>query len=310
MVTSMLGKSVIAIAAIRTCSSAFVTVAPRAISTTAVRSSLINDHAGPIITPTYLSKSKSSLPSLHGGGSLRALSSSATTTSPLVVCGPSGVGKGTIIARFMEKNSAEDSPLPKFVFSVSHTTRQPRPGEVNGVHYHFVTRDFMQDKIESGSFFIEHAEVHGNMYGTSFQAIFDVSNADSCCLLDIDVEGVRSIKEFQTKQQQEEESKLSPGKETSTQQLVASEGDELPSLDARFIFIAPPSIDVLKERLTGRGTETPETLERRFRNAQAELDYGMTPGNFDAIVVNDDLDQACADFEKVVEDMYVSKVDS
>jgi len=78
----------------------------------------------------------------------------------------------------------------------------------------------------------------------------------------------------------------------------------LPELDAKFIFIAPPSAEALRERLEGRGTETEETLERRFRNAEAELEYGMEPGNFDAVVVNDDLDRACAEFEKIVEEMY------
>lgn len=305
----MLGKGVFAMAAIQSCGGAFVAITPRPLSTTWVRSALRTEHAGPI-QPNYFSKSKSALPILlHRGASLRAVSSSATTTSPLVVCGPSGVGKGTIISRFMEGKNAENSRLPKFRFSVSHTTRQPRPGEIDGVHYHFVTREFMLEKIESGSFFVEHAEVHGNLYGTSFQAIFDVSNAESC-LLDIDVEGVRSIKEFQSRQQREMKNKPILGGGRSTQQYLSNESGTLPELDAKFIFIAPPSVDVLRQRLAGRGTETPETLERRFLNAKAELDYGMHPGNFDGIVVNDDLDQAFADFEKIVEEMYVSKVNS
>jgi len=233
-----------------------------------------------------------------------------------VVCGPSGVGKGTIIAKFMESIdnnvSLTSSGMPTFGFSVSHTTRQPRPGEVDGEHYHFVTHEFMRDKIESGSFFIEHAEVHGNIYGTSFQSISDASNTcdngiSQQCLLDIDVEGVRSIKEFQSKQQIMKENEPILGKDRSTQQYltISNEStDTLPELDAKFIFIAPPSVDVLRERLLGRGTETPETLERRFQNAKAELEYGMEPGNFDAIVVNDDLSKACAEFEKTVARMY------
>lgn len=304
MVTSMLGKSVFAMAAIQSCGGAFVAIKPRPFSSTGVRSGLRTEHAGPI-KPNYFSKSKSTLSILHRGTSLRAVSSLTTTTSPLVVCGPSGVGKGTIIARFMEGKNAENSRLPKFGFCVSHTTRQPRPGEIDGVHYHFVTHEFMLDKIDSESFFIEHAEVHGNLYGTSFQAIFDVSDAESC-LLDIDVEGVRSIKEFQSRQQQQVKNEPILGKERSTQQYLTTESETLPKLDAKFIFIAPPSVDVLRQRLVGRGTETPETLERRFQNAKAELDYGMKPGNFHAIVVNDDLDQACDDFEKIVEEMYIS----
>ncbi|EED94731.1 guanylate kinase [Thalassiosira pseudonana CCMP1335] len=204
------------------------------------------------------------------------------------VCGPSGVGKGTIINRYMEESTKTSSSLPKFGFTVSHTTRRPRPGEENGVHYNFVTRDFFQEKIGSGDFFIEWAEVHGNMYGTSFQAISDVSKVspdeseirnggfeETHCLLDIDVEGVKTYS-----------------------------NNELPQLQAKFVFIAPPSVDALRERLLGRGTETPATLERRFQNAKAELEYGVVEGNFDAIVVNDDLDRACEEFITIVKSMY------
>lgn len=233
---------------------------------------------------------------------------------PLVVCGPSGVGKGTIISKFME-DSAQSNLLPKFGFSVSHTTRQPRPGEVDGIHYNFVTRKFFDEKIAQGDFFIEWAEVHGNMYGTSFQAIFDVTQVNESesdipdgverqCLLDIDVEGVKSIKKFQSQQQSKLRKQPTLGKAKSTQQYLAKESQELPLLCPNFIFIAPPSIDTLRERLLNRGTETPETLERRFANANAELDYGMVAGNFDAIIVNDDLGRACSDFTTAVMGMY------
>ena len=234
---------------------------------------------------------------------------------PLVVCGPSGVGKGTIISKFME-DTAQSNILPKFGFSVSHTTRQPRPGEVDGVHYNFVTREFFEEKIAQGDFFIEYAEVHGNMYGTSFQAIFDVTRVsdgeseipdgvEKHCLLDIDVEGVKSIKNFQSRQQMKLNVEPTLGKAKSTQQYVANDIQELPLLCANFIFIAPPSIETLRDRLLNRGTETPETLERRFANAKAELDYGMVPGNFDAIVVNDNLEKACSDFTTQVMNMYL-----
>jgi len=227
---------------------------------------------------------------------------SATKTipmQPLVICGPSGVGKGTIISRFMEDNKSSDSSsLPKFVFSVSHTTRQPRVGEVDGVHYHFCNKEFMQDKIDEGGFFIEHAHVHGNMYGTSFQSIFDASSSDENkqCLLDIDVEGVRSIKAYQDAQLQQ--LKHSCSSQVTTQPL--------PELQAKFIFIAPPSIESLRERLLGRGSETAESLQRRFKNAKAEIDYGTTPGNFDAIVINDDLERACQEFGETVRKIYSS----
>lgn len=286
-------------AAIRSCGGAFVTNAPRSLWSGRVQSRLRNRH-GAIIQSNGFSASPTDPPTPHGGKSRRAPpspapGSAAAPLRPLVVCGPSGVGKGTIIARYMERRSAETARppgLPDFGFGVSHTTRRPRPGEVDGEHYHFVTRDFMRDKIESGpgSFFIEHAEVHGNAYGTSFRSVSDASGAagDRQCLLDIDAEGVRSIKLFQ-----------------SAQRSLTGKGGSVPEIDARFVFIAPPSVDALRERLVGRGTETPEALERRFRNAKAELEYGMEPGNFDAIVVNDDLDQACEDFDRVVREMYI-----
>jgi guanylate kinase len=234
------------------------------------------------------------------------------------VCGPSGVGKGTIISRFMEESAASPN-LPKFGFSVSHTTRQPRPGEINGTHYNFVTREFFEEKIACGDFFIEYAEVHGNMYGTSFQAIFDVTKvrddeaeiqnvrgaAETQCLLDIDVAGVKSIKEFQARQERLGSEPVL-GKAKSTQQYATNNNQELPLLCANFIFIAPPSVDTLRERLLNRGTETQETLERRFNNAQAELEYGMAPGNFDAIIVNDNIEKACSDFATTVMDMYLA----
>lgn len=189
---------------------------------------------------------------------------------PLIVCGPSGVGKGTIIAKFMEKMGGSD----QFGFTVSHTTRQPREGEVNGVHYHFVDMEEMKQQIQDGKF-LEFAEVHGNFYGTSLQSLGDVQDQGKRCLLDIDVEGVRSIKKI------------------AWEMLI----------EPKYLFIAPPSLDSLKERLVGRGTETAETLARRTANAKAEVEYG-TLQNFDAIVVNNDLDVACKDFSETVRKMY------
>lgn len=200
----------------------------------------------------------------------RPTSNDHSVLDPLVVCGPSGVGKGTIIAKFMEELGGQHH----FGFSVSHTTRQPRIGEVNGTHYHFVEIEQMKREIEEGAF-LEYAEVHGNLYGTSMQSLRDVQQTGKRCLLDIDVEGVRSIKR------------------------CASEM----LLEPKYIFIAPPSFDALKERLVGRGTETPESLERRTANAKRELDYGSLQ-NFDAIVENSDLDVACQEFLETVERLY------
>lgn len=312
MAPFMLCRSLVAVAAARTCRGAFVATAPCQSTGLGCGFAVGGPLAASGSTQSALGRHKSHPRVLHVGPSLRAASSSALlaatakTLLPLVVCGPSGVGKGTIISRFMEGPGAA-----RFGFSVSHTTRRPRPGEVDGVHYHFTSREDMLEKIRSGTFFIEHAEVHGNLYGTSFQSILDVSSAggsgvDRQCLLDIDVEGVRSIKEFQARQRREGTTGPVLGKERSTQQYSSAEKNSggLPMLDAKFVFIAPPSVDVLRERLMGRGTETPETLERRFRNAKAELEYGMEEGNFDAIVVNDDLDEACAEFGSIVSEMY------
>lgn len=208
------------------------------------------------------------------------------TLKPLVVCGPSGVGKGTIIAKYMEE-------LPdKFGFTVSHTTRSPRAGEVDGIHYHFTTVQTIKAAIQRNEF-LEFAEVHGNWYGTSLKSLNYVQDVEQKLpLLDIDVQGVKNIKEWQRNQNL---------KENSLQQEINL---SVPKLDAKFIFIAPPSAESLKERLVARGTETPESLEKRTKNALMELDYGSEAGNFDAIIVNDDLEKACADFKNAIEEIY------
>jgi guanylate kinase len=293
---------------------------------------------------------------------------------PLVICGPSGVGKGTIISRFMEsqqqhqQQQQQQYKLPEFIFSVSHTTRQPRPGEINGIHYHFVNITYMKELIASQLYFVEHAEVHGNLYGTSFESMFlpppPPTAADDGgggliyerqrqCLLDIDVAGVKSIKNFQLKQrlllqqqqqQQQQQQSIKLGKEKSTSQynnlnqgirneydtfsslsslsknnnnsntiVMTKEGEEnsmllqqYPILDAKFIFITPPSIDTLYTRLLNRNTETSSAVQRRIQNAQSEIDYGLMDTNFDAIIVNDNLDVACDEFRLAVEKLYKS----
>eukprot|EP00521_Asterionellopsis_glacialis_P009338 CAMPEP_0195284792 /NCGR_PEP_ID=MMETSP0707-20130614/2873_1 /TAXON_ID=33640 /ORGANISM="Asterionellopsis glacialis, Strain CCMP134" /LENGTH=282 /DNA_ID=CAMNT_0040344189 /DNA_START=150 /DNA_END=998 /DNA_ORIENTATION=- len=204
-------------------------------------------------------------------------------TSPLVVCGPSGVGKGTVIQKYMEEFGGSDH----FGFTVSHTTRDPRPGEVHGVHYHFVGKYYMKYSIQRGQF-LEHAEVHGNYYGTSRQALEDVvQQHGKRCILDIDVQGVKRLKELEQL-------------ETSSSSSSSSSS----SLQPKYIFIAPPSLETLQQRLVDRGTETAESLERRTANAQAEMEYGLEEGNFDCIVVNDDLEQACQDFDKAIRSFY------
>lgn len=155
---------------------------------------------------------------------------------PVVFCGPSGVGKGTLIEMLQKR-----FPNDQFGFSVSHTTRQPREGEKDGVHYNFTTVDQIKKDIEAGKF-IEYAEVHGKYYGTSVAAVEDVQKAGKICILDIDVQGVQKVKKS--------------------------------SLNPIYIFISPPSREELEKRLRGRGTETEEQIKVRLANASKELDYG------------------------------------
>jgi len=179
----------------------------------------------------------------------------------VVVCGPSGVGKGTLLGRLM-KDYPDD-----FGFSVSHTTRQPRPGEQDGIHYHFVTKNEMEAMIGEGGF-IEYAHVHSNIYGTSVDAVREVSHQDKTCLLDIDVQGAELVKKT--------------------------------DLAARFLFIAPPSFDDLETRLRGRGTEAEDKIQLRLQNAKVELAYLEKQGFFDAIVVNDDFETAYARMKEIL----------
>ncbi|TPX36482.1 guanylate kinase [Synchytrium microbalum] len=174
-------------------------------------------------------------------------------TELLVISGPSGSGKSTLLQKLFAK-------YPKaFGFSVSHTTRKPRPGEENGKAYHFVTRDEFNDLITSSTF-IEHAEFSSNLYGTSKNAVQTVIANGQICVLDVDMQGVKSIKSA--------------------------------SIPAKFMFISPPSLEALEQRLRSRNTETEESLAKRLGAAGAEMEYSKEEGAHDIIVVNDDLDKA------------------
>ncbi len=168
----------------------------------------------------------------------------------IVVAGPTAVGKGTVVARIREL-------FPNVLFSVSATTRQPRPGETNGVHYYFVSSDEFDKLVETGQM-LEWALVHGeNRYGTPRKPIVDALNAGQNVILEIDIQGAWQVKE------------------------------SMPS--AILVFLAPPSWEELVRRLTARGTESVDEQQRRLETATAELE---AQGRFDYTIINDDVDRA------------------
>lgn len=187
------------------------------------------------------------------------------TIKPIIFCGPSGAGKGTLINILFEKFS------DKLGFSVSHTTRQPRQGEENGIHYNFTSVDAMKQEIDEDKF-IEYAEVHGNYYGTSVESVEKVSRSGKICVLDIDVQGVQKVKES--------------------------------NLDAICVFVAPPSMEALEARLRGRGTEKEEDIQKRLNNANGEMEYGQAEGNFDRYLINDELDRAGKELIDMMKEFY------
>lgn len=182
---------------------------------------------------------------------------SSNTNFLVVISSPSGGGKTTIVNAVLER-------VPHTRLSVSHTTRQPRPGEVNGRDYFFVSRDdFLQMRARGE--FLESAEVFGNLYGTSKRMVEQILAAHCDVILDIDVQGAAQIR--------------------------------AQSPDALTIFLMPPSFDELKRRLNLRGTETPASMSRRLEVARAEV---ARYAEFDYLVINDDLQEACQAVEAIV----------
>ncbi|XP_030583428.1 guanylate kinase 1b isoform X2 [Archocentrus centrarchus] len=182
---------------------------------------------------------------------------------PVVLSGPSGAGKSTLLKRLMKEHEGV------FGFSVSHTTRNPRPGEKDGKDYHFTTKEAMQDGIDNGEF-IENAEFSGNMYGTSKAAIEDVRAKNLICILDVDIQGVKRIKET--------------------------------DLDPIYISIQPPSMEVLEKRLRDRQTETEESLQTRLEAARIDMELSKEPGVFDVVIINDDLEKAYEELKEILDE--------
>ena len=184
---------------------------------------------------------------------------------PVIVCGPSGAGKSTLIKMLMKKYPED------FGFSVRHTTRSPRVGEKDGVDYHFTDDETMREMISRREF-VEYAQVHTRMYGTSIKAVQDVSNANRVCILDIDVQGVNTVM-----QAEREEERLKP----------------------LYLFIGPPSVDVLEARLRSRATDSEEAIEGRIKTASKELSAAESMP-WDRYIVNDNLESSFLEFENFV----------
>lgn len=180
----------------------------------------------------------------------------------IVISAPSGCGKSTII------NSILGSGEIQLRFSVSATNRAPRPGEVDGVHYHFFTTEEFRDSIASDAF-VEWEQVYpGRYYGTLRRELSDAVSRGENTILDIDVKGALKVK----------------------QQFGA---------DALLIFIMPPSIEALRQRLVKRGTDTPEVIAERIGKAEYEISFAK---EFDKVIVNDDLPVAVAATESAISD--------
>lgn len=172
----------------------------------------------------------------------------------IVLCGPAGVGKGTVLGRVREQH-------PQIWLSVSATTRKPRPGEVDGVNYFFMTEQEFLAKEDAGEF-LETADVFGLAhYGTPVKPVVEHLEQNIPVILEIDIQGARSVKQ---------------------------RAGEL-GLDVVTVFIAPPSFEELERRLVGRGTETPEQQAKRLETAKIEL---AAEPEFDKVIVNNVVDDA------------------
>ncbi|XP_064203066.1 guanylate kinase isoform X2 [Anguilla rostrata] len=211
---------------------------------------------------------------------------------PVVLTGPSGAGKSTLLKMLMKEYEGV------FGFSVSHTTRDPRPGEENGKglnclpmlvgaallpvadvlssvssegveDYHYVTREKMTEGIANGEF-IENAEFSGNMYGTSKASVQDVQAKNLICILDVDIQGVKNIKKT--------------------------------DLNPIYVSIQPPSMQILEQRLRDRQTETEESLQKRLEAARLDMELSKEPGIFDLVIINDNLEDAYGKLKDVLVD--------
>lgn len=175
----------------------------------------------------------------------------------IVISGPSGAGKGTICKQLLENNS-------ELKLSVSATTRSPRAGEVDGVNYYFITKEDFEHKIECGDF-LEYAQVYDNYYGTPKSNVEEMLEKGKDVILEIDIQGALKVKEnFE---------------------------------EGIFIFILPPSMEELKQRIIKRGSETEESLMKRFKSAYKEINF---VSKYNYAVVNDEVDLAVEKLEAII----------
>jgi guanylate kinase len=174
-----------------------------------------------------------------------------------VVCAPSGAGKTSLVRALLERD-------PRMHLSVSYTTRAARPGEIDGKDYHFVSRPQFQQMLQAGQF-LESAQVHGNLYGTSQEWIERERRAGHDLLLEIDWQGAQQVR-----------------------RLIA---------EVIGIFILPPSPETLRERLLGRNQDSPSVIERRLAAAREEISHA---GEFDYVIINNDFDEAVGDLVSIV----------
>ena len=187
---------------------------------------------------------------------------------PLIMCGPSGIGKTTL------KNMLVSKYEGYFGFSVSHTTRKPRDGEVDGEDYHFVAKEKIMKMIKDGQF-VEYAHVHKNVYGTSIQAVRSVMKQNKICILDIDIQGVKSI----------------------------LNGPAHAELNPHYLFVQPKSFGDLEARLRKRQTDSEDQIQIRLATAKKELEASKSVP-FEKFLTNDVLEDAYNEFEEFMLERY------